>query len=144
MAGSKKNKAPIMSDVGLQMQETIDKVKLMKGHAAAKEKLQEMEQAISMIKQAYFKGCKTAEDMTSNNEDFDATDEQKSKADKVINKLRVGWNSDKADARRDRRLDKLQAAVEEQQDSGAPIQINTNSPELQDFSTSSVADHYNF
>lgn len=132
-----------MSDVGLQMQETIDKIKLMKGHTAAKEKIKEMEGALSMIKQAFFNGEKRAEDLASNNEDMDASDIEKSKADKVINKLRVGWNSESGDARRDRNIDKLQAAAEEDADS-APMKINSHSPDLQDFSTDSISDSYEY
>ena len=51
---AKSTKKPIMSDIGLQMQETIEKVKTMKGHTAAKEKLADMEEALSFIKKAYF------------------------------------------------------------------------------------------
>jgi len=138
---AKTNKKPLMSDIGLQMQETIDKVKLMKGHTAAKEKLKEMEESLSLIKTAYFNGIKTAEDMTSGNDDYEATEKEKSKADKVINKLRVGWNSETTQLRKDRNIDRLHNAAE---DTEAMIQINSNSPDLQDFSTSSVSDTYDF
>lgn len=135
---AKSTKKPIMSDIGLQMQETIEKVKTMKGHTAAKEKLADMEEALSFIKKAYFSGVKTAEDLASGNEDFDATDKEKSKADTVINKLRVGWGPSNADFRRDRNADKLHQAAEEAE---ALTQINSNSPELQDFSTESMSDN---
>lgn len=131
-----------MSDVGLQMQETIAKTKLMKGHAAAKEKIKEMEGALSMIKQAFFNGEKRAEDMASNNEEFNASEQEKSKADKIINKLRVGWNSESSDIRRERIIDKLHSAAEDI--NTAPVQINSNSPELQDFSTNSISDSYEY
>lgn len=138
---AKTSKKPLMSDIGLQMQETIDKVKIMKGHTAAKEKLQEMETALSLIKTAYYKGVKTAADMSSGNEDYDASDKEKSKADKVINKLRVGWNTETTGLRRDRNIDKLHNAAEENE---AAVQINSNSPDLQDFSTSSISSTYDF
>jgi len=135
---AKSKKKPLMSDIGLQMQETIDKVKTMKGHTVAKEKLADMEKAVSLIKKAYFNGIKTAEDLAAGNEDFDATDKEKSKADKVINKLRVGWSDANSDFRRDRAADKLQQSVE---DAEALSQINSNSPDLQDFSTESMTDN---
>jgi hypothetical protein len=139
-----KKKEELMSDIGLEMQETIEKTKTMKGHAAAREKLEEMEQAISMIKQAYFRGVKTAEDMTASNEEFDASEEEKSKADKVINKLRVGWNSERSGVRRDRAIDKIHAAAEENERNTAPMRFSTNSPELQDFSTDGTSSVRNF
>ena len=135
---AKTTKKPIMSDIGLQMQETMKKIKTMKGHASAKENLADMEKAISFIKRAYFTGIKTAEDLASGNEDFDATDKEKSKADKVINKLRVGWSCTNANTRGDRTADRLHQAAE---DAEALTQMNSNSPEIQNFSTESMSDN---
>ena len=135
---SKKAKELLMSDIGLQMQETIDKVKIMKGHKAAKDKLKEMEESLGIIKQAYYNGVKTAEDIVSGNEDSDSAEEEevKSKADKVINKLRVGWNSEEGNFRRDRLADKLHATSHyPDKDTGGAMHHNRHCPELQSFDT---------
>lgn len=139
MASSKKMKEVLMSDIGLQMQETIDKVKTMKGHKAAKDKLKEMEESLGLIKKAYFSGVKTAEDIVSGNEEADSTDEaqeQHSKAEKVINKLRVGWNTEEGNFRRDRMADKLHASSEAlDSDTGGAMHTNRHCPDLQPFDT---------
>ena len=133
MATSKK-KELLMSDIGLQMQETIDKVKTMKGHKAAKDKLKEMEESLGLIKQAYFNGVKTAEDIVSGNKHADSSnaEDTKSKADKVINKLRVGWSSAEGCSRKERMVDKLHSGSE---DVTGVAHTNSHSPDLQSFDT---------
>ena len=133
---TKKKEELLMSDIGLQMKETIDRVKAMKGHKAAKDKLREMEDSLSMVKQAYFHGVKIAEDIVSGNEDKDSTEvegsKSKSKADKVINKLRVGWSETDGCSRRDRMVDKLHSGSE---DVTGMAHTNSHSPDLQSFDT---------
>ncbi len=132
------------SELGVALQDTIDKVKLMKGHKTTKDKLEEMSQAVaactdpgfSMVKKAYQNGVKTAEDMAAANEDFDISKEEESKASRVLRKLRVGWG-DKAygACNREKNLDTRQQAAEDEM---GMTQINSNSPELQEFSTSAT------
>ena len=133
MATSKK-KEVLMSDIGLQMQETIDRVKTMKGHKAAKDKLKEMEESLGLIKKAYFNGVKTAEDIVSGNKHTESSDveEHKGKANKVINKLRVGWGSSGC-ARKDRMVDKIHNGAEKEVTGVA--HTNSHSPDLQSFDT---------
>lgn len=143
---AKSNKQPLMSDIGLEMDDLIKRVKTMKGHKDTKDKLQEMQSIIDslkqdgIIKQAYFQGVKTAEDMASGNEDYDSSDEEKSKADTVINKLRVGWTTELHGDKKDRKIDKIQNSAEA--DNESSVQINSSSPELQDFSTTAVNNYY--
>lgn len=131
----------LMSDIGLQMQETIDKVKTMKGHKAAKDKLKEMEQSLSMIKQAYFCGVKTAEDIVAGNLELgeEAPEKTKRIADKVINKLRIGWSGDEANFRKERAVDKLHHTAENM---AGTFHHNRHCADLQPFDTNESEAHF--
>ena len=113
----------------------------MKGHKAAKDKLEEMEQSLSMIKQAYFLGVKTAEDIVAGNEDEESREakDAKSKAEKVINKLRVGWSDHEALARKERSVDKLHYTAE---NAAGAMHTNRHCPDIQPFNTDESEAHF--
>jgi len=146
MAQTKKEQ--LLSDLGLSMHGTMERIKNHKNNHQLKQKVTEMNQTVlpaknQQILNSYESGIKHAEDMAASNEDFHE-EHHKGKAKEILKRIRIGWAHPKHTAKNalplGRRRDFVHDDMFENEvhhhhgDSDEGLtQINSNSPELQDF-----------